>query len=114
MSFWADAHRIVARNNRFSGSTTHYEFLDGATDIYIDEPSVNGEQAVNPTNSTYTLNFDTPFTHYPRIDLTADAAVDSYSNWQTDTSGNYTGVDVVFGTTPNNVSWEAIPRNVGI
>jgi len=111
----SNASWIVITDFTFRTSgVTKYDLDPADTDIYIDDTSINGEQGVSPGSSTYTLSSDTAFSHYPRVPITADAAIDSFSNWTTDANGSYTGVDVTFGTTPSNLSWEAIPRSVGL
>jgi hypothetical protein len=110
-------HRVSITNVelRNTANVPAFQVASDATDIHIAIPSFNGEQAVVPPSATYTASFDTAFTHIPRLDVQAEGATyQGYANPTTDANGNYTGLEFSFDTTPTQLDWEAIPRNVGV
>lgn len=115
IQLYGAADRVVIKGCTFRGTAQKYQIDPLATDVYIDDPTVNGEQGVVPGSATYTASFDTAFSHIPRLDVAAEGAgFTGYSNVTTDTNGNINGLDLTFDATPAQLDWEAIPRNVGV
>lgn len=109
------AERCIVRRTTFAGSGT--AIAGKGIDCYVDLPDYDGEQQVSPGSDQYTATFDSEFTHWPRLNAEASGAEFERAVWEnatTNTNGNHTAVPLAFDTTPANVTWKAVPRNVGV
>lgn len=109
------AERCIVRRTTFAGSGTR--IAGDGVDCYVDLPDYDGEQRVSPDSDQYTATFDSAFTHWPRLNVEASGAAFERAVWEdatTNADGNYTAVPLAFDTAPANVTWKAVPRNVGV
>lgn len=98
----SNTKRIVLIGTTYDGTATKRDFSADATDVYEDDPDINGATNFSPSSATPTLSFDTDFSHRPALLVEILDSTSDEIGWKatafndTDADGNYESVDVEF------------------
>lgn len=113
------ASKTVLKRNNVGGAGSN-NFDSAATDLYIDDPTINGALGASPSSGSLSISFDTAFTSKPHLGLNYEQmAIWGITSWSTNGAGDYTGATLSFEDNAGNavnpsVHWKAMPRNVGV